>query len=99
MLVALGYSCEIVEDGYEAYIKATAKRYDLIFMDMVLPEMDGYESTRRILEHDKTCIIVAYTADNMPDSRRKAELSGITDFVSKPVRLEDLKKLLAKYFR
>ena len=97
MLGALGYTCELAEDGYEAFTKATTKKYDLIFMDLVLPEMDGYESTRRILEHDKTYIIVAYTADNMPDSRRKAELSGISDFISKPVRLEDLKKLFAKY--
>jgi signal transduction histidine kinase/CheY-like chemotaxis protein len=98
MLDALGYEYDIAEDGYEAFTKATARKYDLIFMDMVLPEMDGYESTRRILENDKKTLIIAYTADNMPDSRRKAELSGITDFISKPVRLEDLKKLFARYF-
>jgi CheY-like chemotaxis protein len=67
-------------------------------MDMVMPEMDGFESARRILEYDKNNLIVAFTADNMPDSRRKAELSGIKEFVSKPVRLDELKKLFAKYF-
>jgi signal transduction histidine kinase/CheY-like chemotaxis protein len=98
MLGILGYSCDIAVDGYEGFIKAKNKKYDLIFMDLVMPEMDGFESARRILEHDKYMIIAAFTADNMPDSKRKAELSGIKEFISKPVRLEDLKKLLAKYF-
>ena len=63
-----------------------------------MPEMDGFESARKILEFDKSYIIVAFTADNMPESKRKAELSGIKDFISKPVRIDDLKKLFAKYF-
>lgn len=98
MLGILGYSCEIAEDGYEGYTKAISKKYDIIFMDLIMPEMDGFESARRILEHDKYYIIVAFTADNMPDTKRKAEMSGIKEFISKPVRLEDIKKLFAKYF-
>jgi CheY-like chemotaxis protein len=68
-------------------------------MDLIMPEMDGYESSRKILEYDKSVIIVAFTADNMPDSKRKAELSGIKDFISKPVRIDELKKLFAKHFK
>jgi signal transduction histidine kinase/CheY-like chemotaxis protein len=98
MLGSLGYSLEIAEDGYEGYTKAISKKYDIIFMDIIMPEMDGYESARRILEYDKSYNIVAFTADNMPDSKRKAELSGIKEFIPKPVRLEELKKLFAKYF-
>ena len=98
MMGIIGYSFDLAEDGYEGYKKAIAKKYDLIFMDIVMPEMDGYESSRRILEHDRSNIIIAFTADNMPDSRRKAELAGIKDFIAKPVRLEELKKLFAKYF-
>jgi CheY-like chemotaxis protein len=98
MLSSLGYQCDIANDGYEGYMKAKVKKYDLIFMDLIMPEMDGYESTRRIIEFDKSNIIVAFTADNMPDSRKKAELSGIRDFISKPVRVDDLKRLFAKYF-
>ena len=97
MLGILGYSFDIAEDGYEGYNKAKNKKYDIIFMDMVMPEMDGYESARRILEYDKNYIIVAFTADNMPDSKKKAEMSGIKEFISKPVRVEELNKLLAKY--
>jgi CheY-like chemotaxis protein len=98
MLDSLGYSCEIAEDGYEGYLKAKEKKFDLIFMDLIMPEMDGFESTRKILEFDKSYLIVAFTADNMPDTKRKAELSGIKDFIAKPVRVDDLKKLFAKHF-
>jgi signal transduction histidine kinase/CheY-like chemotaxis protein len=98
MLDSLGYSCEIAEDGYEGYVKAKEKKFDLIFMDLIMPKMDGFESTRKILEFDKSYLIVAFTADNMPDTKRKAELSGIKDFIAKPVRVDDLKKLFAKHF-
>jgi signal transduction histidine kinase/CheY-like chemotaxis protein len=99
MLGSLGYSFDMAEDGYEGYQKAIAKKYDMIFMDIVLPEMDGYESARRILEVDKYYVIVAFTADNMPESKKKAELSGIKEFIAKPVRLDELKKLFSKYFK
>jgi signal transduction histidine kinase/CheY-like chemotaxis protein len=98
LLKTLGYECDVAEDGYEGFQKAKGERYDIIFMDLIMPEMDGYESARRILLHDKTALIVAFTADNMPETRKKAELSGIKEFISKPVRIDDLKKLFAKYF-
>ena len=99
MLKSLGYSFDIANDGYAGYLQAKTRKYDLIFMDLIMPEMDGFESSRKILEFDKSALIVAFTADNMPESKRKAELSGIRDFISKPVRIEELKKLIATYFR
>jgi CheY-like chemotaxis protein len=99
MLKNMGYTCDVAEDGYAGYLQAKTRKYDLIFMDLIMPEMDGYESSRKILEYDKSVIIVAFTADNMPDSKRKAELSGIKDFISKPVRIDELKKLFAKHFK
>jgi CheY-like chemotaxis protein len=99
MLKSLGYSFDIASDGYAGYLQAKTRKYDLIFMDLIMPEMDGFESSRKILEFDKSTLIVAFTADNMPESKRKAELSGIRDFISKPVRIEELKKLIATYFR
>lgn len=99
LLRSLGYTYDIADDGYEGFLKAKAKKYDLIFMDLIMPEMDGFESAQRILKFDKTVIIVAFTADNMPETRKKAELSGIKDFISKPVRIDELKKLFVKYFK
>jgi signal transduction histidine kinase/CheY-like chemotaxis protein len=99
MLKSLGYSFDLADDGYAGYLQAKLKKYDLIFMDLIMPEMDGFESSQRILKTGKDVLIVAFTADNMPESKRKAELSGIRDFITKPVRVEDLKKLFAKYFK
>ena len=99
MLKNLGYECDMADDGYAGYLQAKTRNYDLIFMDLIMPEMDGFESSRKILDYDKSALIVAFTADNMPDSKRKAELSGIKDFISKPVRIDELKKLFVKYFK
>jgi signal transduction histidine kinase/CheY-like chemotaxis protein len=99
MLKTLGYSFDFADDGYAGFIAAKNKKYDLIFMDLILPEMSGFDSARKILTIDKTVLIVAFTADNMPDAKRKAELSGIKEFIAKPVRLEELKKLFTKYFK
>jgi len=99
MLETLGYKCDVSEDGYQGYLQAKLVRYDIIFMDLIMPEMDGYESAQKILQYDKANLIVAFTADSMPESRKKAEMAGIRDFISKPVRIEDLKKLFVKYFR
>jgi CheY-like chemotaxis protein len=99
MLKSLGYSFDVSNDGYAGYLQAKTRKYDLIFMELIMPEMDGFESSRKILEFDKSALIVAFTADNMPESRRKAELSGIRDFISKPVRIEELKRLITTYFR
>jgi CheY-like chemotaxis protein len=98
MLKTLGYSYDVSDDGYAGYQQAKSKKYDLIFMDLIMPEMNGYDSARKILTVDKSVLIVAFTADNMPDARRKAELSGIREFIPKPVRIDDLKSLFAKHF-
>ena len=98
MLKKLGYSFDLASDGYDGYLKAKNTKYNIILMDLIMPEMDGYESSQKILEMDRSNLIVAFSADNMPESKRKAELVGIKDFISKPVRMEELRKLFAKYF-
>ena len=97
MLKSLGYSFDFADDGFAGFIQAKTRRHDVIFMDLIMPGMDGFETARKILEYDNTLLIVAFTADNMPDSRRKAELSGIREFISKPVRIDDLKKFFSRH--
>jgi signal transduction histidine kinase/CheY-like chemotaxis protein len=99
MLKSLGYTYELADDGWAGYLLAKDKNFDLIFMDLIMPEMDGFESAQRIVKIDKSVLIVAFTADNMPETRRKAELSGIKDFISKPVRIDELKRLFARHFK
>ncbi len=98
MLRNLGYCFDLANDGYEGYLAAKNVKYDIIFMDLLMPEMDGYQSAQKILASDKKALIVAFSANNMPESRKKAEMFGIKEFISKPVSLDELKKLLAKYF-
>jgi signal transduction histidine kinase/CheY-like chemotaxis protein len=98
MLKSLGHSFDFANDGFEGLIQAKTRRYDVIFMDLIMPEMDGFESARKILEYDNNLLIAAFTADNMPDSKRKAELSGIKEFIPKPVRIDDLKKFFSRNF-
>jgi len=98
MLKSLGYSFDFADDGFAGYIQAKTRRYDVIFMDLIMPEMDGFESARKILEFDNTILIVAFTADNMPESKKKAEMSGIREFIPKPVRIDDLKKFFTSHF-
>ncbi len=98
MLKSLGYSFNLANDGYDGYLQAKIRKFDIIFMDLIMPEMDGFESSQKILDYDNSILIVAFTADNMPETKKKAELSGIKDFISKPVKIDDLKRLFAKYF-
>ncbi len=99
LLASMGYSCDLADDGLSGYIQAKTRRYDLIFMDLIMPKMDGFESARKIMEHNRNNLIVAFTADNMPESQRKARMSGIREFIPKPVRMEDIKRLFARYFK
>jgi signal transduction histidine kinase/CheY-like chemotaxis protein/uncharacterized protein YxeA len=98
MLKSLGYSFDFADDGFAGFIQAKTRRYDVIFMDLLMPGMDGFESARKILEYNSDLLIVAFTADNMPESKRKAEMSGIREFIPKPIRIDDLKKFFSKHF-
>lgn len=99
MLKNLGYTFDLSEDGYSAYLQARAKKYDLILMDLFLPEIDGFEAAQKILKSDGSTVIIALTADNLPDTRKKAELAGFKDFIIKPVKQDDLKKMFLRHFK
>lgn len=99
MLKSLGYSYDMANNGHAGYMMAKNNGYDIILMDLVMPEIDGYKSAQKIHEIDKKVVIVAFSADNISDSRKKAESVGIKEFLSKPVRMDELKKLFAKHFK
>lgn len=68
-------------------------------MDLFLPEISGFEAAQKILGTGRSPVIVAITADNMPETRKKAELAGIKDFIVKPIRPDDLKKMFSRHFK
>ena len=87
-----GYEVEMAVDGKAGVDKARAGRYDLILMDMSLPEIDGWEATRQIRAADETRAvpIIALTAHAMAGDREKALEAGCNDYDTKPIELERL---------
>lgn len=90
-----GFEVSMAVDGLEGVRMATEGTYDLILMDMSLPELDGWEATRRIRAdaRGKTIPIIALTAHAMPGDREKAIQAGCDEYDSKPV---DFPRLMEK---
>jgi signal transduction histidine kinase/CheY-like chemotaxis protein/sensor domain CHASE-containing protein len=92
VLKLLGYSADIVANGLEVIEAVKRQKYELIFMDIQMPEMDGYEATSIIIDHLKTNrpIIIAMTANAMKSDRDKCMEVGMDDYITKPLKVEDL---------
>ncbi len=95
----LGFSFDTANNGEQGYKKALENKYDLIFMDLFMPVMNGFDAAKKIIENDKSALIVAVTAGNMPEVAKNAEISGIKELITKPLRVTDIEKLFSKYFR
>lgn len=96
-LEEVGLQVSFAENGKEALeILTEKKELDLVLMDIMMPEMDGYEAMRRIrtIEAFKELPIIALTAKAMKDDREKCLKAGASDYISKPVNLEQLLSLL-----
>ena len=91
-LEELGISVDSAEDGVQAVKLASSNRYDLIFMDMRMPNMDGLEATRKIrgIQHCKDTPIIAMTANAYVEDKDKCIEAGMNDFLSKPVQAADV---------
>jgi PAS domain S-box-containing protein len=98
MLRKMGYEADLAETGQEAIDAALKNRYDLILMDIQMPGMDGLEATRIIRQKLKdTCpVIVGLSAHALQESRDEAIRVGMTDYLSKPVKMQDLIRVLKK---
>ena len=98
-LHGIGGEVIIVRTGVEA-VEASRNDpdIDLILMDIRMPEMDGYEATRKIREFNKRVIIIAQTAFALIGDGAKAIEAGCDDYISKPVSIKKLHELIGKYF-
>ncbi len=97
MLERLGYSADVAANGLEAIQAMTLRPYDLILMDIQMPEMDGIEATQRIRESwppNDQPRIVAMTANALAGDRETYLTGGMDDYVSKPIKVEELTRVL-----
>lgn len=95
VLQLLGYSTDLVANGLEVIEAVKRKQYNLIFMDIQMPEMDGYEATRIIIDHLKNerPLIIAMTANAMKSDIEKCMQTGMDDYITKPLKIEHLQKV------
>jgi len=103
MLKNLGCSTDIAFNGVKALQYFEKNQYDLVFMDCLMPEMDGFETTRRIriIEQNNNVVkkvpIIAFTAKAMKGDKEQCIEAGMNDYLTKPVTISNLKALINKY--
>jgi len=97
LLEKMSLKVTIVEDGNEALQKALTGQFDLIFMDMQMPHMDGYQATRELRAQGITTPIVALTANAMIGDGQKCIEAGCDDYLTKPIERRELRRIAAKY--
>lgn len=98
-LRVLGYKATMAENGQEAIEYIERERFDLILMDMQMPEVSGIEATERIrkMPNGKSLIIIALTADSSMENQRRCFDAGMDDFLMKPFNLASLQNALMKW--
>jgi CheY-like chemotaxis protein len=98
LLLKLGYTTDCAGNGEEAVAAVARQAYDVVFMDVQMPVMDGLTATREIVRrrpHGPRPRIIAMTANAMTQHRQECRDAGMDDYVAKPIRLEDLARALA----
>jgi len=98
ILEKLGCTADLAENGKEAVHLLTEKDYDIILMDIQMPEIDGLEATQLIRSDPEMQqpYIIAMTANVMEDDRQQCMAAGMDDFISKPVRIDDVSKAIER---
>jgi CheY-like chemotaxis protein/HPt (histidine-containing phosphotransfer) domain-containing protein len=92
-----GYTCDIAQNGKLALDAMESRRYDLVLMDCMMPEMDGYEATRQLRKRGYTLPIIAMTANTVVDARPECQRAGMEDCLPKPLDLSLLSEVLQRW--
>ncbi len=100
-LERLGYRADAVSNGIEAVATLQSRRFDLVLMDLQMPEMDGLEASRQIrarIPSERQPKIVALTANAMQGDRERCLAAGMDDYISKPVKLHEIEAVVRRLF-
>jgi signal transduction histidine kinase/ActR/RegA family two-component response regulator len=97
LLGHLGYACDVVANGRELVEAMARESYDIVFLDMQMPEMDGLEAARRLKEQQPPDVyLIALTADVTTETRAACLAAGIHEYLSKPLTLDTLAATMAR---
>ncbi len=99
ILSDLGHESHMVSDGRECLAAVADGEFDMIFMDLQMPEMDGFETTRKLRELGDGIWITALTADAMPEDAERCREAGMNDYVSKPFTKGSIRRAIERCFR
>jgi len=98
LLTHEGYQVDVAANGMEAFDAVKFQKFDIVFMDLRMPDMDGLEASRRIREWEnggEHTFIVGLTASYLPEEGPRMFEAGIDNYVSKPFQMEHIKRMLA----
>ena len=98
LLAHEGYHVDVASNGLEAFDAVKFQKFDIVFMDLRMPVMDGMEASRRIREWEngkQHTFIVALTASYLPEEGHRLFEAGIDNYISKPFQMEHIKRILA----
>jgi len=95
----IGYKIDFADNGQIALDMVAEKNYDLIFMDIQMPVMDGLQATKHIIEKygDNTPPIIAMTANVLSENEAECREAGMKDFLSKPFTIDRLKSIIHRW--
>jgi signal transduction histidine kinase/DNA-binding response OmpR family regulator len=98
LLEQMGYRADVASNGLEAVESVARQKYDVILMDVQMPEMDGLEATRQIIARwpEKHPRIIGLTANALEGDREKCLAAGMADYISKPIRVQELVEALER---
>jgi PAS domain S-box-containing protein len=97
----IGYQIDSVNDGSDAVVEVGKTKYDVVFMDIQMNGMDGFEATKQIRKKygQSGPVIIAMTAFASPEDRKACLDAGMDDYVSKPITIDDLERMLVKWVK
>jgi CheY-like chemotaxis protein len=98
LLTHEGYQVDVAANGLEAFDAVKFQKFDIVFMDLRMPEMDGLEASRCIREWEnggQHTFIVGLTASYLPEEGPKMFEAGIDNYIAKPFQMEHIKRMLA----